>query len=53
VADAEELNRVLKNKKITMDVSRDLIQEIWKDRPSIPGGMLFELPVVEKQHMIK
>ncbi|MCE5227841.1 MAG: aminopeptidase P family protein [Porphyromonadaceae bacterium] len=45
VADAEELNRVLKNKKITMDVSRDLIQEIWKDRPSIPGGMLFELPV--------
>ena len=45
VADAEELNLVLKKKKITLDVSRDLIHEIWIDRPAIPGGMLFELPV--------
>ena len=45
VADAVELNSVLKKKKISLDVSRDLIHAIWKDRPALPGGMLFELPI--------
>src|SRR5690606_26452169 len=43
VADAVKLKLVMKKNKNSLDVSTDLIHAIWKDRPALPGGMLFEL----------
>lgn len=44
VTDARTLESKLKRKQIRLDVSSDLINEIWKDRPAIPANPLFEMP---------
>lgn len=43
-SDAAELERVLSRKKIRLETSFDLIDIVWKDRPSAPGNTLFEMP---------
>jgi len=45
VAEARGLTNILKKKDINLETSIDLIGEIWKDRPAIPGNKIFELPV--------
>lgn len=45
VADTAKLEKVLGRKEIKLETSYDLIDEIWKDRPAIPGNQLFEMPV--------
>ncbi|MDR1937719.1 MAG: aminopeptidase P family protein [Tannerellaceae bacterium] len=44
-AGARDLERILSGKNIRLETSVDLIDEIWDDRPAIPGNPLFELPV--------
>ena len=43
-ADARSLAQALGRKKIRLDLSHDLIDEIWDDRPAIPSDPLFVLP---------
>jgi Xaa-Pro aminopeptidase len=43
-ADAQVLEKKLTGKGIRLDTSVDLIDELWKDRPSLPPHPLFELP---------
>lgn len=45
VADTAKLEKALGRKEIKLETSYDLIDEIWKDRPAIPGNQLFEMPV--------
>ncbi len=45
LADVRLLKKALSKKRIGLNISIDLINEIWKDRPAIPGNKLFELPV--------
>lgn len=45
VADTAKLEKALGRKEIKLETSYDLIDEIWKDRPAIPGNPLFEMPV--------
>lgn len=45
IADSNTLETTLKRKGILINSSEDLPGEIWKDRPGIPGGTLFEMPV--------
>lgn len=44
VADTAKLEKALGRKEIKLETSYDLIDEIWKDRPAIPGNQLFEMP---------
>lgn len=44
-ADAQALEKKLKQKEIKLDTSTDLIDRIWTDRPAIPAHPLFEMPV--------
>lgn len=45
ISDSLSLESLLSQKGISLDSSMDLPGEIWKDRPAIPGGSLFEMPV--------
>ncbi|MDR1644958.1 MAG: aminopeptidase P family protein [Tannerellaceae bacterium] len=44
-AAARTLEGLLAGKAIRLETSTDLLDEIWDDRPPLPGGPLFELPV--------
>ncbi len=44
-ADSRTLQTVLAKKGIKLNTSVDLINNIWEDRPAIPGNKIFELPV--------
>lgn len=43
--DSLNLEKKLSKKGIKLDSRFDLIDKIWKDRPSIPSNLLFEMPV--------
>ena len=45
MTDYRNLQKSLRRKDIKLDSSKDLINDIWKDRPGIPSNPLFELPV--------
>lgn len=45
ISDSRLLEKKLSSKGIRIDSSNDLPGEIWEDRPDIPGGLLFEMPV--------
>jgi Xaa-Pro aminopeptidase len=42
---ARTLESILAEKNIRLETAIDLLDEIWDDRPAIPEGPLFELPV--------
>lgn len=44
-ADARTLKNKLERKGIQLDASSDLIDGLWKDRPTIPANPLFEMPI--------
>jgi Xaa-Pro aminopeptidase len=44
-ADGLKLKRQLSQRGINLETSYDLTDEIWKDRPPVPGNQLFEMPV--------
>ena len=44
VTDCKTLKQSLRRKGIRIETSLDLISPIWKNRPTIPGNLLFELP---------
>lgn len=44
-AEASDLERVLKKNGIQLNTQAPLIDDIWKDRPAIPEGKIFEMPV--------
>lgn len=43
-SDTVTLLNTLKKKGINLDTSRDLISDLWKDRPQMPGEPFFLLP---------
>lgn len=43
-AEANTLANKLRRKEIKLDTSTDLIDGIWKNRPAIPGNLIFEMP---------
>lgn len=43
-AEASALANKLSRKEIKLDTSADLIEGIWKDRPSVSGNPIFEMP---------
>lgn len=43
--EAQSLEDKLSKKGIRFETSYDLIDDIWKDRPAIPGNQIFEMPV--------
>lgn len=43
--DAHSLAKALGEKNISLRTDAGLIDPIWKDRPAIPKGLLFEMPV--------
>jgi Xaa-Pro aminopeptidase len=45
VAEMRLLEKALRPKKILLHTSQDLVDDLWEDRPAIPGDQLFELPV--------
>ena len=45
VSDAFEMEGVLREKKIRLETSYDLVDEVWGGRPAAPGNPLFEMPV--------
>jgi Xaa-Pro aminopeptidase len=45
IADSRILEQKLSRKGIQIDASGDLPGELWHDRPEVPGGALFEMPV--------
>ncbi|MCD7936973.1 MAG: aminopeptidase P family protein [Tannerellaceae bacterium] len=45
VAEFNTLQQALGRKNISIETNLDLISLIWKDRPTIPGNKIFELPV--------
>jgi Xaa-Pro aminopeptidase len=45
MADAESLEKALKRKGIALNSGANLLDAIWEDRPAIPDGMAFEMPV--------
>lgn len=42
---AEALARVLSKKNIRLNITLDLIDRIWKDRPDVPAFPVFEMPL--------
>ncbi len=42
---AEHLSGLLKKKQIQLDITQDLVGEIWKDRPTIPNKEVFAMPL--------
>ncbi|GHV50184.1 Xaa-Pro aminopeptidase [Bacteroidia bacterium] len=44
-AAAQALEAKLAAKGVALDISEDLIDKIWNDRPPVPGHAIFELPV--------
>ena len=45
VSDAFGMDGVLRGKKIRLETSFDLVDEVWSGRPAAPGNPLFEMPV--------
>lgn len=45
VSDAFGMDGVLREKKIRLETSYDLVDEVWSGRPAAPGNPLFEMPV--------
>ncbi len=45
VSDAFGMDGVLRGKKIRLETSYDLVDEVWSGRPAAPGNPLFETPV--------
>ncbi len=45
VSEARDLERALGRKGVKLETSFDLIDIVWKDRPSAPANVLFEMPV--------
>jgi Xaa-Pro aminopeptidase len=60
ISEEKKISRKLSAKGILLIKDRDLVHEIWKDRPSMPEGEIFDYPLkyagisrIEKMNMIR
>ncbi len=46
IKDAKQYTEIVEKKGASLYVTEDLVDEIWTDRPALPAGKVWELPVV-------